>query len=306
MKYGFSIIVRGDDATPSTFAAMAERAETLAIDTLWASDHLVMPALTVSRYPGRADGQLPNEWKRTYYQPFSVLNFLAGLTTRVGLGTSVLILAMRNPLEVAAQVAELDQLSEGRAKFGVGVGWYAEEFDALGYPFKERGRRVDDGLAIVRKLWSEEKATHHGPYYQFDDTEMGPKPAQKPHPPIYIGGNSPAAIRRVARYGDVWHPFKITPDGLAESRDILKAALRDQGRQVEAFPIAPKIALTFQDGPPSEGQAATEGRPQDILDGLRRFQDEGASEFCFDINTETLPAALDTMERFAQELRDKV
>lgn len=306
MKYGFSIIVRGNSASPATFDAMAERAESLGIDALWASDHLVMPPFITSSYPGRADGQLPDDWKRTYYQPFSVLNYLAARTTTVRLGTSVLILPMRNPLEVAAQMAELDQLSGGRVNFGVGVGWYAEELAALGYSFKDRGKRTDDGLAIVKKLWTEAKASHDSPYYSFEATEMGPKPVQQPHPPIYIGGNSPAAIRRTVRFADAWHPFKITPEGLAEMRPVLDEALRGAGRSPEGFPIAPKIALTFQDGPAGESQAPSEGRPQDIVDTLRRFRDAGANEFCFDIMTETLPVALDTMERFAQEVRDKI
>ena len=306
MKYGFSMIVRGDDAAPATFDAIAERAEALDIDALWASDHLVMPPFRVSRYPGRADGRLPDDWKRTYYQPFGVLGYLAGRTTKIRLGTSVLILPMRNPLEVAAQVAELDQLSGGRINFGVGVGWYSEEFAALGYAFNDRGKRTDDGLTIVRKLWSEDKATHQGPYYSFEEAEMGPKPVQEPHPPIYIGGNSPAAIRRTARFADAWHPFKITPEVLSEQRPVLEAALRDAGRSADGFTVAPKIALTFQDGPPGDGQAPSEGRPQDIIDTLRRFRDAGATEFCFDIMTETLPVALDTMERFAQEVRDKI
>ena len=157
MKYGFSIIVRGDSASPATFDAMAERAEALKIDTLWASDHLVFPPFITSSYPGRADGQLPDDWKRTYYQPFSVLNYLAARTSTVRLGTSVMILPMRNPLEVAAQLAEMDQLSGGRVNFGVGVGWYSEEFAALGYPFKDRGKRTNDGLAIIKKLWTEER-----------------------------------------------------------------------------------------------------------------------------------------------------
>ncbi|NKB55117.1 MAG: TIGR03619 family F420-dependent LLM class oxidoreductase [Alphaproteobacteria bacterium] len=306
MQYGFSIIVRGDAASPATFDAMAERAEALGIDALWSSDHLVMPPFITSSYPGRADGQLPDDWKRTYYQPFSVLNYLAARTTKVRLGTSVLILPMRNPLEVAAQMAELDRLSGGRANFGVGVGWYSEEFAALGYPFKDRGKRTDDGLAIVKKLWTEAKASHDSPYFSFTDTELGPKPVQRPHLPIYIGGNSPAAMRRTARFADAWHPFKITPEGLAETRPVLEAALREAGRSSDGFPIAPKIALTFQDGPASAGQAPSEGRPQDIVDTLRRFRDAGATEFCFDIMTETLPVALDTMERFAQEVRDKI
>ena len=306
MKFGFSIIVRGDAAGPATFDAMAEKAEALGLDTLWASDHLIMPPLTVSSYPGRADGQWPEDWKRTYYQPFSVLGYLAGRTTKVRLGTSVLILPMRNPIEVAAQVAELDQLSGGRVNFGVGVGWCEEEITALGFTFHDRGKRTNDGLAIIRKLWTEQKATHKGPYYNFEDVEMGPKAAQNPHPPIYIGGNSAAAIKRTARYGDVWHPFKVTPEGVAELRPTLEAALRAEGRPADGFPIAPKVALTFQDGPANGGQAPTEGRPGDIVDALRRFRDAGATEFCFDIMTETLASALDVMERFAQEVRDRI
>lgn len=304
MKFGFSLIVRGDAASPATFDAMAEKAEALKLDALWASDHLIFPPFITSSYPGRADGQLPDDWKRNYYQPFSVLNYLAARTSTVRLGTSVLILPMRNPLEVSAQLAEMDQLSGGRVNFGVGVGWYSEEFAALGYPFKDRGKRTDDGLAIVKKLWSEDKPSHQSDYYSFENAEKGPKPVQ--NLPIYIGGNSPAAMRRTANYADAWHPFKITPEMLAEARPLLDAALDKAGRASEGFPIAPKIALTFQDGPAGAGQAPSEGRPQDIIDTLRRFRDAGATEFCFDIMTETLPVMLDTMERFAQEVRDKI
>ncbi len=303
MKYGISMIVRGDAAGPETFDRMAERAEMHQWDCLWVSDHLIMPPLRVSRYPGRADGQLPAAWKRTYYQPFSVLNYLAARTHTVRLGLSVLILPMRNPIEVAAQIAEMDQLSGGRINFGVGVGWCREEFDALGYEFGNRGVRTDDGLAIIKSLWSQDKTTVDGPYYHFADAEMGPKPLQQPHPPIYIGGNMPAALRRVARFGDAWHPFKLTPQALAEARPALEAALQREGRPIAGFPIALKIPLTFHDGPAMEEQAPTEGRAQDIIDSLNRYRDAGATEFCFDIMTETLAVALDTMARFVEDVR---
>ncbi|MGH7334599.1 MAG: LLM class F420-dependent oxidoreductase [Candidatus Rokuibacteriota bacterium] len=306
MKYGMSIVVRGDGASRDTFNQMADKAEACGLDTLWASDHLIMPGLRVSRYPGRADGQLPDGWKRTYYQPFSVLNYLAARTRRVRLGTSVLILPMRNPIEAAAQVAELDQLSDGRVNFGVGVGWFREEFEALGYSFENRGARADEGLAIIKALWTQESTSVDGPTYRFTDARMGPKPVQRPHPPIYIGGNTPAAMRRAARYGDAWHPFKVTPQGIAELRPALRAALEAEGRSARGFPVAPKVVLAFQDTPPRDGQAPTEGRPQDVIDALRRFRDAGATEFCFDIATETLGVALDTLDRFANEVRPNV
>ncbi len=302
MKYGVSIIVRGDDAKPDTFVKMAELAERDAWDCLWASDHLIMPTMKTSSYPGRADGQLPDPWKSTYYQPFSVLNFLAGLTSTVRLGMSVLILPMRNPLEVAAQVAEMDQLSSGRVNFGVGVGWYREEFEALGFDFSNRGRRTDDGLEIIRRLWTEKKTSADGPFYKFIDAEMGPKPQQS-RVPIYMGGNTKRAIRRLSRYGDVWHPFKISPEQLRDARPILDAELKRQGRNVSGFPIAVKIHLVFGENAPQKGQSCTEGSASDIIDSLKRYRDAGATEFCFDLLTETCEVALETMQRFVQEVR---
>jgi probable F420-dependent oxidoreductase len=306
MKYGMSIVVRGDEASRDTFNQMADKAEACGLDTLWASDHLIMPALRVSRYPGRADGQLPDGWKQRYFQPFSVLNYLAARTRHVRLGTSVLILPMRNPIEVAAQVAELDQLSEGRVNLGVGVGWFREEFEALGYAFSDRGARTDEDLGIIKALWTQPRTSIDGPTYRFTDAEMGPKPVQRPHPPIYVGGNTAAAMRRAARYGDAWHPFKVTPEAITKLRPALQAALETEGRSAREFPVAPKVVLAFQDSPPRDGQALTEGRPQDIIGALRRFRDAGATEFCFDIVPETLGVALDTLDRFANEVRPKV
>ena len=129
---------------------MAERADAAGLDALWVSDHLIIPKQTVSRYPDQADGEMPNTWKTTYYQPSSVLNYLAVKTQNIRLGQSVLVLPMRNPIEVASQIAKMDQLSDGRVNFGVGVGWFAEEFEALGYPFKHRGALADEGLAICK------------------------------------------------------------------------------------------------------------------------------------------------------------
>ncbi len=306
MKFGISVIVRGDAAGPDTFARMGEHAEALGWDCLWVSDHLVMPAMKTSRYPGRADGQLPAAWRQTYYQPFSVLNYLAALTTRVRLGMSVLILPMRNPIEVAAQVAEMDQLSGGRVNLGIGVGWYREEFEALGYEFSSRGRRTDDGLQILQALWRQEQTTIDGPYYRFERAEMGPKPVQQPRPPIYIGGNSAAARERLVRYGDVWHPFRITPAEIAAARPHLAQAFEAAGRPQVELPIAPKLPLTFQSGPAAAGQFPCEGRPDDIVDGIKRYIDVGASEFCFDIVSETLAVALDTMSRFSDSVRPRL
>ncbi len=306
MKFGISLVVRGAAAQAETFARMGDHAEMQHWDCLWASDHLIVPPLKTTRFPGSEDGQIPAAWRQGYYQPFSVLNYLAAHTERVRLGTSVLILPMRNPIEVAAQVAELDQLSHGRVNFGVGVGWYREEFEALGHDFCDRGQRTDDGLRIIQALWSRTRTTVTGPYYHLEDVEMAPKPCQAPYPPIYIGGNSRLALARVARYGDVWHPFRMTPEEVNAARPHLQAALKKAGRAVADFPIALKIPLVFQDGPPAAGQFPSVGRAMDIVAGLQRYAEAGVSEFCFDLAAETLPVALDTMTRFSEEVRTRL
>ena len=306
MKYGISIIVRGDDATPAVLGSVAEKAEAVGLDALWASDHLILPKQTVSRYPSTKDGQFPDFWKKSYFQAFSVLNYLAAKTERVRLGTSVLVLPMRNPIEVATQVAEMDRLSNGRVDFGVGVGWFTEEFEALGYSFRERGARTNEGLDICKALWKEGPATFNGRFYSFEEAHVGPKPVQRPHPPIYIGGSTDAALKRVAKYGDVWHPLKPTPEQIIEIKPRLDAALAAEGRSGDGFPIASKLTLTFQDGPPQPGQEPAEGRPRDIIDALKRFRDVGTTEFCFDVKAETEQATLDTIERFVQEVRPKL
>lgn len=299
MKYGISLPVRGDGADVDCFDRVAANADAAGLDALWASDHLLMPPPNKSKYPGSADGSLPDGWKRTYFQPFSVLNYLAGRTRNVRLGTSVLILPMRNPMEVAAQVAELDHVSRGRANFGVGVGWFEDEYDALGYSFRTRGKRANEGLEVCKRLWTGGPAAFEGEFYRFSGVMMGPRPAQQPHPPVFIGGHSPAALKRAARFADVWHPFRVPPQDVADLVPGLKAALNDAGRDVEMLPIAPKVPLVVGS---EKGPMPTQGPLQDVLDALKRYQDAGATEFCFDIVPEDADNACDMIDLILQEI----
>lgn len=303
MKYGISIPVRGDDANPDCFDQVGAKADAAGLDTLWASDHLIMPPPMKSKYPGTPDGSLPEGWKRRYYQPFSVLNYLAGRTRNVRLGTSVLILPMRNPMEVAAQVAELDQVSRGRVNFGVGVGWFEDEYDALGYAFNQRGRRANEGLEICKKLWTGNPAAHQGTDYQFSGVVTGPIPAQTPHPPIYVGGHSAGALRRAARFADVWHPFRLTNGQIGDLLPELDKALASVGREPGSLPIAPKVPLVIQAEP---GPLPTQGPLPMVLDALRRYQDVGAVEFCFDIVPEDATTACETIDLIMSEIAPKL
>ncbi|MBI3325198.1 MAG: LLM class F420-dependent oxidoreductase [Nitrospinae bacterium] len=301
MKVGCSLIVRGDDATQPNLLSMAKHAEAWGFDSLWASDHLIIPPLETSRYPGSATGQFPDSWLQRYFEPLAVLNYLAGCTSRIRLGTSVLILPMRNPIETAKEVAGADVLSQGRILFGVGVGWFKEEFGVLKEPFHERGRRTDEYLQICKVLWTQEPATFQGRYYQFKEARFGPKPVQQPHPPILIAGHSPAAIRRAARLGDGWHPFALTPEGLQAVLPQFQAAVKEAGRHIEEIEISVKVRLRFGESP--DPQPPLHGSPEQIIATIKQYEGLGVRHLILDFVPETIDNALATMDRFAREVR---
>ncbi len=303
MKFGFSLIVRGNEATPDTFARIAERAEALEIDSLWCSAHIIVPPQIKSGYiliPGRKH---PEHWKECYWEPFTVLSYLAALTSKVTLGTSVVIVPMHNPIELAKQVAEVDQLSGGRFVFGVGVGWFEEEFEVLGQDFHNRGARTDEALDLMKVLWSDDPVSFDGRYYRVEKAFFSPKPLQRPSPPIWVAGGSKAALKRAARCADAWHPVRPTFETLREARADLDRYLEEAGRTPESLEIAVKLPLIFQDGPTQSEQPPTQGRVADIIGAIDRYRDAGASHLVFDFVPESLATALDTMERFAQEVR---
>lgn len=306
MQFGFSLIVRGGDATPDTFARMAQRAEALDIDALWLSAHVILPPQTKSGYvliPGRMH---PEHWKECYWEPFTVLGYLAAKTDKIRLGTSVIVLPMHNPFEIAKQVAEIDQLSGGRFTFGVGVGWFEEEFEVLGQNFRNRGARTNEALELMKVLWGDDPVTFEGEHYRVADARFSPKPVQRPSPPIWIAGSSKAALRRAARLGDAWHPVRPGFEDLEKAKAQLARYVEEAGRAPGSVELAVKLPLVFQDGPPAGDQFPTQGRAQDIVDAIARYRDMGAVHFVFDPVPEELDVALDTMERFAQEVRPRL
>jgi probable F420-dependent oxidoreductase len=305
MKYGFSLVVRGEDANPDTFAAIAERSEALQLDSLWLSAHVILPPQTKSGYvliPGRKHDE---HWKDNYWEPFTILGYLSAMTSKITLGTSVVVLPMHNPFELAKQVAEIDQLSRGRFVFGIGVGWFEEEFEALGQAFHNRGKRTDEALELMHKLWTEEPVTFNGRYYNVTEASFRPKPVQQPGPPIWVAGASSAALRRTARFGNAFHPVRPSYEYMGKVRGELNALLDEYGRSHDSVDISVKLPLAFQDDA-SDPDSPTIGKPQAIIDSLRRYRDLGSSHFVLDAKPETLQVTLDTMERFAQEIRPKL
>ena len=193
-------------------------------------EHVVLFEEYASSYPYAEDGRIPAPPGTGLLEPLNTLSFLAAHTTTVRLGTAMVLLPQRNPVYTAKEVATLDWLSNGRVDFGVGVGWLEEEFNAVNVPWPQRGRRTDEYLEVLRTLWCDETSAYEGEFYSLNPCQMFPKPVQQPHPPIHIGGESDAALARVARAGQGWHTFNRTPEELAEPLATLDRLLAEQGR----------------------------------------------------------------------------
>jgi probable F420-dependent oxidoreductase len=191
-----------DDGVKDRIRRVATEAERLGYDVLWTAEHIVFPRTIETPYP--YGGTFPYPTTDPILDVVATLSYVAALTSRVKLGSSVMVLPYHNPIVLAKELATLDVLSGGRLLLGVAGGWLREEFEMLGVPFAERGRRTDEYLALLRTLWTEERVTFHGRWFTLEEAASFPKPLQRPHPPIWIGGGSPAALRRVARWGDGW------------------------------------------------------------------------------------------------------
>ena len=276
MRLGLHALGIGAGADRAVIDAVAVAAEGAGFATLWSGEHVVMVDRSVSRYPYSEDGQIAVPAAADWIDPLIGLSFAAAVTSSIGIATGVLLLPEHNPVVVAKQAATLDSLSGGRLTLGIGIGWSREEFDALGVPFERRGARTTEYVAAMRTLWRDDIATFHGEFVKFDSVRVNPKPADGRSIPIVLGGNSDAALRRVAAWGDGWYGFNLA--GVAEAADRI-AFLRDQcaehGRDrgelrvtvaLRALHIRDVAALVdlgvdelvIVDGPPEDAHAAAD------------------------------------------------
>ena len=217
IPFGIALPNYGPLASAENLVRLARRAEGLGVDSVWVADHLVAPVGVASVYPyDRRPDPKPGDMGviEEFYEPLTTLAFLAGATSRVRLGISAYVMPYRNPVVTAKQVATLDRLSNGRLILGIGVGWLAEEFAALDVPFARRGLRTDEYVAVCKALWAGGEARFDGETYRLPPVRTGPRPAQTPHPPLWIAGNSKRGLERAARIGDGWHGIDLSPDEL--------------------------------------------------------------------------------------------
>src|SRR5438876_9092902 len=214
MKFGIAYANAGPFGFPENLAHLARTAEEVGIESIWAVEHVVIPVGYRSVYPYSPSGKIPGPENIPLPDPLLALTFAAAVTTKLRLATGILLLPQRHPIYVAKEVATLDVLSNGRAILGIGIGWLREEFEALGIPFEDRAARTAEAVRALRSLWKETPEAFVGKYFRWPPLESNPKPLQRPGVPIVVGGHTPLAVRRAARYGDGFFPGVDTPEKL--------------------------------------------------------------------------------------------
>jgi probable F420-dependent oxidoreductase len=230
---GVTLPTQGPLATPDAVAGLARQADALGYGSVWVTDHIAIPMRAESRYPYTADGRLPWDPSIPYLDALTALSWVAAQTRSVRLGTSVLVLPMRHPLPVAKALATLDYLSAGRAVLAVGAGWFAEEFALLGQSFRDRGRRLDDAVRLLRACWGPDPVRYEGDFYDLPAFAMSPKPPQGSRLPILAGGEGEVALRRVAAVCDGWQPLGLEPDDYRTRVGALRAYVERHGRSMK-------------------------------------------------------------------------
>ena len=266
MQIGIALPNYGPLASPETIGRLAERAAACGVDSVWVSDHLVAPVGVTSVYPyDRRPHPVPGDMGviEQFSEPLVTLAYLAGRVPSVRLGVSAYVMPYRNPVVTAKQVASLDALSGGRLILAVGVGWLKEEFEALAVPYEDRGRRTDEYLQVAKALWAGGEARFEGRTYRLPPVRTGPLPVQRPHPPLWIAGNSPRAFRRAARLGDGWHAIDLTPDEIRAAAQQLRA-------EADAPDDPASLAITLRKG---VLPGSTDARPLRLTDQIRRDLD---------------------------------
>ena len=308
MKFGFYLPTSGPTARPEPLAEMARQGDALGFHSMVIADHIVLPREIESTYPYTLDGVYPGAAVGECLEQLTVLTFLAGITRQIRLVPSVMIVPYRNPVVTAKMLATLDVLSNGRVTLGVGVGWMEEEFQALGLDtYKQRGAVTDEFIELYKELWTKDAPSFHGEHYQISGSGFAPKPVQKPHPPIWIGGHTGPAIRRAAKYGDGWMPIGLRPPAILDPEELGGMIARLRRLTVRAGRPEDAVELTFStdvrfNNAAGASRPMLHGLPEQIAADLRQYQDLGVSNFILGFASDSVAEAQENMERFSREV----
>ena len=305
VEFGCHLPVFGPAATRANLLTFAREMERLGYDSLWASDHVVVPYAIASRYPYRATGEFPLPPDSTFLEPLTALAMVAGVTERARLGTTVLVLPHRHPVLAAKALATLDHLSNGRVILGAGVGWMREEIELLGAPFDERGPWSDEAIRIMRACWRDERTRFHGRFFSFEDIGCFPKPVRGDIP-IWMGGHAKPALRRIVALADGWHAAFPTAEGLEMGLRDLRAECATQKRRFEELTITLRAGLALRTSPGGADRPALQGTPDEIVEDLRRFKTLGVSHVLMEASYRDPAHMIRTFETFAREIRPRL
>ena len=307
MQFGLAINHAGQQLPLPHLASLARRAESLGFDALLSGDHIVLPLVDQGDHPYSEDGVFEHDTnfrQGHLIESMTLLGYIAAVTERIALGTSVMVLPYRNPVISAKEWASLDVMSGGRTICGVGVGWSRWAFESLGIPFQERGRRMDEYIQVMRTLWTNEKSEFHGEFADFDGIGFLPKPIQDPLP-IWVGGYSRAAVQRAGRFAQVWHATRATPEKMAAMIPYLRQCASAAGRDPAEIGISLKRRLHFTDIDLDPGDLPVTdeevmGTAADVVADVRRCRELGITQLTYDFRTSDADAQIAIIERLAE------
>ncbi len=314
MEFGFSVPTRGPLANASDLCAIARKGEELGFSVMAVPDHLLVPRTIDSRYPYSQEGHWPGAAGGECFEQLTLMTWLAAVTTRMRLLSSIMVVPHRRPVHTAKALATLDRLSGGRTILGVGTGWLRAEFEAIGTePFDERGKVTDEYLRIFKELWTSANPRFDGDYDSFRDIQFEPKPAQPGGIPIWVGGESNRALRRTVELGDGWYPIGANPkDPLntlsryAAHLDRLKALSEKAGRDPATITLAywaPWFGAEHPLDLDGIDRHILTGTPEQVAADIDGLAAHGVSELVLDFRRGSLTESLEAMQRFAGEVR---
>jgi alkanesulfonate monooxygenase SsuD/methylene tetrahydromethanopterin reductase-like flavin-dependent oxidoreductase (luciferase family) len=325
VQFGWSLQARGALADREAISTLARRAEALGYDSIWVTDRLVIPETPTKEYPYSPTGAFPLGPDEPWLEALTAVTYLATITERIQVGTSVLVIPYRNPVYTARALATADYLSGGRIILGAGIGWWREEFAVVGASFEDRAARTLEALRLMKAMWTERRL-EWPPVGAVGG--LRPQPAETrasgrrgaggrdgarhptPHIPIWIGGHSEAALRRVVAVADGWHPLGLRPPVALHPPELtakvrqLHDLARAAGRDPAGITVAFKAPLRFDDAAGPTRPPLT-GSPTQIGEDLRAYVAAGVEHFVLDFSVPTVPAMLEVLERFAGEVREK-
>lgn len=306
MKLGLGLPQFGELGTPENIARLAKFAEDEDFDSLWVIERQLWPITPQTKYPPTPDGSFPTVYQKSL-DPIETLTFVAAITKRIRLGTGAVDMLYQNPTILAKRLATLDVLSKGRLMVGLALGHSKDEFMAVGVPFVARGERADETLAVIKKIWTEEIVEHYGKFFEIPKSKIGPKPVQKPLPPIYLAGFNGNTFDRIAKLdANGWLGIPLpTIDDFAKNIQSLRETLKQAGKDPDAIEL-PTLVIIDVDGTSGKDRTPFHGTIQDVIADVKRVRELCVTELFLSFDFGVDGQNLDKTMEYAKIIKDEL